>query len=149
MRNFNSYIHFKYFNMVSVESMNITIISFNLLCWLCFSSFSSLQLPFRLIAVIVVCFLFSIHLCFVFFFFVIDPNMPLRLAPSNQVDLDSIYYVHPSEGTNSVNVTPKLDGSNYLAWHKSMKDALGAKNKLKFVDGSIQIPPADDLNFAQ
>lgn len=30
-----------------------------------------------------------------------------------------------------------------------MKRAIGAKSKLKFVDGSIQIPLADDLNFAQ
>jgi len=41
--------------------------------------------------------------------------------------------------------TPFLDGSNYLAWHRSMKRALGAKNKLVFVDGSILIPPVDDL----
>jgi len=74
--------------------------------------------------------------------------MPPRAAPVivQQTNTDSVYYVHPSEGPNSVTVTPLLTGSNYLAWSRSMKHALGAKNKFAFVDGSIPIPPVDDLN---
>ena len=73
--------------------------------------------------------------------------MPPRQAPvAHQPDTDSPYYVHPSEGPNSILVTPLLDGSNYLAWHRSMKRVLGVKNKLAFLDGSIPIPPTDDLN---
>lgn len=64
----------------------------------------------------------------------------------NQVNTDSIFYVHPSEGPNSVIVTPLLTGSNYLAWSRSMQRALGAKNKLVFIDGSIPIPDLEDLN---
>jgi len=43
--------------------------------------------------------------------------MPPRVAPIivQQPNTDSIYYVHPSEGPNSVTVTPLLTGSNYLA----------------------------------
>jgi hypothetical protein len=66
-------------------------------------------------------------------------------APSNS-DFDSPYYIHPSDGPSSLAITPKLNGSNYLAWHRSMQRALGAKNKLVFIDGSISVPDIDDLN---
>jgi len=75
--------------------------------------------------------------------------MPPRQAPQVvQSNTDSPYYVHPSESPSFVLVAPLLDGSNYLAWHRSMKRALGAKNKLSFVGGSIPIPPTDDLNHS-
>ncbi|MCI81377.1 hypothetical protein A2U01_0102650, partial [Trifolium medium] len=45
-----------------------------------------------------------------------------------------------------VTVTPSLNGSNYLAWSRSMRRALGAKNKLAFIDGSMPVPDFDDLN---
>jgi len=35
-------------------------------------------------------------------------------APSNS-DSDSPYYIHPSDGPSSLIITPKLNGSNYLA----------------------------------
>jgi hypothetical protein len=68
--------------------------------------------------------------------------MPPRIAPVNlaPVNTDSFFYVHPSEGPNFVVVTPLLNGSNYLAWSRSMRRALGAKNKLAFVDGTLPIP---------
>jgi len=69
--------------------------------------------------------------------------MPPR---QDQPDTESVFYVHPSEGPNSVVVAPPLDGSNYLAWSRSMIRAFGAKNKLKFIDGSMEIPDEDDLN---
>jgi hypothetical protein len=64
----------------------------------------------------------------------------------NQQDTESVFYVHPSEGPNSVLITPPLDGTNYLAWSRSMIRAFGAKNKLKIIDGSMEIPDEDDLN---
>lgn len=73
----------------------------------------------------------------------------MRIAPPYKIDIVSVYYGHPGEGPNSVNVTQKLDGPNYLACQKFMKHALGAKNKLKFINGSIQIPLEDDPNLAQ
>jgi hypothetical protein len=74
--------------------------------------------------------------------------MPPRIAPVNlaPVNTDSFFYVHPSEGPNFVVVTPLLNGSNYLAWSRSMRRALGAKNKLAFVDGTLPIPDLQDLN---
>jgi hypothetical protein len=72
--------------------------------------------------------------------------MPPRVAPIPNSDTDSIFYVHPSDGPNSVTVTPLLDGTNYLSWSRSMKRALGAKNKSRFIDGSLRVPEIADLN---
>ena len=74
------------------------------------------------------------------------PHQNPQILQQNQVNTDSIFYVHPSEGPNSVTVMPLLTGSNYLAWSRSMQRALGAKNKLVFINGSIPIPDFDDLN---
>lgn len=63
-----------------------------------------------------------------------------------QSDSESPYFVHPSEGPNSVIVSPKFNGSNYLAWSRSMQRALGAKNKLSFINGTLPVPEIDDLN---
>jgi len=52
----------------------------------------------------------------------------------NQPDTEFVFYVHPSEGPNFIVIAPPLDGSNYLAWSRSMIRAFGAKNKLKFID---------------
>jgi len=68
------------------------------------------------------------------------------MVRQNQPDIESIFYVHPSEGPNFVLVSPPLDGSDYLTWSRSMIRAFGAKNKLKFIDGSMEIPREDDLN---
>lgn len=59
---------------------------------------------------------------------------------------DSAYFEYPSEGPNSVVVSPKFNGSNYLAWSRSMQRALGAKNKLSFINGSLPMSDHEDLN---
>ena len=61
-------------------------------------------------------------------------------------DTESHFYVHPSEGPHSVIISPKFNGSNYLAWSRSIQRALGAKNKLPFINGSLPVPDDDDLN---
>ncbi|MCI52387.1 hypothetical protein A2U01_0073631, partial [Trifolium medium] len=66
-----------------------------------------------------------------------------RAAPVVQPDTNSMLYIHPSEGPNSISIIPKLTGPNYLAWSRSMKRELGAKNKLPFIDGSMEIPDSD------
>lgn len=71
---------------------------------------------------------------------------PRNPSPPSNSDTDSAYYVHSSEGPSSLVIAPKLNGSNYLAWNRSMKRALRAKNKLVFIDGSIPMPDNGDLN---
>ncbi|CAJ2656892.1 unnamed protein product [Trifolium pratense] len=65
--------------------------------------------------------------------------------PSNNPS--DIYYVHPSDGPSTVVVKPLLNYSNYQVWARSMRRALGGKNKFEFVDGSIPIPTDFDPNF--
>jgi len=75
--------------------------------------------------------------------------MPPRQIPQAQIQQaiqDSVYFVHPNEGPNSVLDTPPLNGSIYLAWSRSMRRALGGKNKLFFIDGSLLVPDMLDLN---
>ncbi|KAK2409531.1 putative mitochondrial protein [Trifolium repens] len=70
------------------------------------------------------------------------------IVPPPTNNADSIFYVHPSEGPSSLTVTPQFNGSNYLAWSRFMRRALGAKNKLSFIDGTLPIPDEHDLNCA-
>ncbi|CAJ2633614.1 unnamed protein product [Trifolium pratense] len=65
--------------------------------------------------------------------------------PSNNPG--DVYYVHPSDGPTTVVVKPVLNHSNYQAWARSMKRALGGKNKLDFVDGTIEVPGEFEPNF--
>lgn len=44
-------------------------------------------------------------------------------------------------------VTPLLTHSNYHIWARSMRRALGSKNKYKFVDGSIEVPNIADPSY--
>jgi hypothetical protein len=71
--------------------------------------------------------------------------VPAHLQQPNQ-DNDYASFVHPSEGPNSLSVSPKLNGSNYIAWNRSIQRALGTKNKLGFINGSIPIHDLQDLN---
>jgi hypothetical protein len=65
--------------------------------------------------------------------------------PSN--DPSDIYYVHASDGPNTITVKPVLNHSNYQVWARSMRRALGGKNKFEFVDGSIEVSSDFDPNF--
>ena len=67
------------------------------------------------------------------------------LDPSQQPG--NVYYVHLSDGPSSVAITPVLSHSNYHSWARSMRRALGGKNKFDFVDGSIPVPTDFDPNF--
>ncbi|MCI82513.1 receptor-like serine/threonine kinase, partial [Trifolium medium] len=40
------------------------------------------------------------------------------------LDASSPYYVHSSDGPNSVSLKPVLTGSNYHSWARSMRRAL-------------------------
>lgn len=69
------------------------------------------------------------------------------LDPS--LDPLSPYFVHPGDGPSTVTVSPKLTSANFQTWTRSMRRALSAKNKFRFVDGSIPVPESDHpLYFA-
>lgn len=66
------------------------------------------------------------------------PNS-LDSLPPNQ-DPSSIFYIHPSDTNVTQIVSVKFNGTGYNYWTRSMLIMLSTKNKLKFVDGSIEVP---------
>ncbi|CAN1282148.1 Serine/threonine-protein phosphatase 7 long form homolog [Linum perenne] len=61
--------------------------------------------------------------------------------------LSDPYYLHGSEQPGQPLVAEKLTISNYTDWSRSMNNALGAKNKLGFINGTIKEPEAADSRF--
>ncbi|XP_024031879.1 uncharacterized protein LOC112094638 [Morus notabilis] len=61
---------------------------------------------------------------------------------TSTMDSSSPYFVHHSDQPGHVLVPTKLNGSNYPSWSKSMIHALTAKNKIGFINGSIE-PPSE------
>ncbi|XP_019166976.1 PREDICTED: uncharacterized protein LOC109162748 [Ipomoea nil] len=59
-------------------------------------------------------------------------------------DFDNPLYLHITENPNQTLVSPPLSKSNYASWSRSMKMALGVKNKFRFVDGTIACPGEAD-----
>ncbi|XP_065873535.1 uncharacterized protein [Euphorbia lathyris] len=59
----------------------------------------------------------------------------------------SVYYIHPSENTNQSLVSLKLTGNkDYHSWARAFKRSLMAKNKMKFVDGSLKQDDVEEAN---
>ncbi|KAL5785997.1 hypothetical protein ACOSQ2_002115 [Xanthoceras sorbifolium] len=58
------------------------------------------------------------------------------------MDPSNPYFVHHSDQPGHMLVPTKLNGANYPSWSKSMILALTAKNKIGFIDGSIE-PPSE------
>jgi len=59
----------------------------------------------------------------------------------------SPYYLHPSDAPGAIITAIKFDGKNYDLWEKAVKTALKSKNKLGFIDGSIQRPMVEKEEF--
>ncbi|KAH9672059.1 retrotran gag 3 domain-containing protein [Citrus sinensis] len=67
-------------------------------------------------------------------------NPILETSNSLITDVSSPYFLHSSDHPGAILVSNVLTGDNYSTWKRSMKMALNAKNKLGFIDGSIQKP---------
>ncbi|PKI63508.1 hypothetical protein CRG98_016175 [Punica granatum] len=61
----------------------------------------------------------------------------------------SPYTVSSSDGPGNQLISCTLNGENYLTWSKLMWTALIAKNKIAFVNGTIQKPNEGDANYQQ
>ncbi|XP_019170537.1 PREDICTED: uncharacterized protein LOC109166102 [Ipomoea nil] len=59
---------------------------------------------------------------------------------SGHLDVMSLYLLHASDTSGQIYVTELLRDGNYGEWVNDMGDALFAKNKIGFVDGSIPMP---------
>lgn len=62
------------------------------------------------------------------------------------LDPRSVYYLHPSNNTGLKFVPTPFDGEGYGDWKQGMILALTSKNKIGFVDGTLQ-KPATNPNF--
>lgn len=57
------------------------------------------------------------------------------------------YFLSHADNQVMILVSQHLDGDNYISWSRSMIIALSAKNKLGFVNGSIQCPTDSNPNL--
>jgi len=59
---------------------------------------------------------------------------------NNPQNPSSPYYLHPGENPGMILINIQLNGTNYHTWSRAMKRALLSKNKLKLIDGSLDMP---------
>lgn len=78
----------------------------------------------------------------------INNNQPPKDPTQNS---SSPYYVHPGDGPSSwqshrFSLSVAV-AQTYHSWARSMRRALGGKNKFEFVDGTIEVPDSFDPSF--
>lgn len=73
------------------------------------------------------------------------PNV--LVTPKVVVNASDPYFLHGSDNPGDILVTKPLNGDNNSTWCRSMTIALGAKNKIGFIDSTIQEPSKGDKNF--
>ena len=66
-------------------------------------------------------------------------NLLLLVLLAPMEDQANPFFLHQADGPGMVLVSQVLTGDNYGSWSKAMIVALSVKNKLGFVDGSIQV----------
>ncbi|XP_068504314.1 uncharacterized protein [Phaseolus vulgaris] len=59
---------------------------------------------------------------------------------NNPKNPSSPYYLHLGENPGMILINIQLNGANYHTWSRAMKRALLSKNKLKFIDESLNMP---------
>lgn len=59
----------------------------------------------------------------------------------------SPYFLHHSDNPGLILVTQQLTGDNYASWSPAMVIALTVKNKLGFINGSIEKPDDSDADL--
>ncbi|XP_057810051.1 uncharacterized protein LOC131024552 [Salvia miltiorrhiza] len=78
------------------------------------------------------------------------PPKPQNVPPlPPHEDSSNPLYLSHSDNPGVQLVTQQLTGSNYSSWYRSMTTALMAKNKLAFVDGTIERPHPTENTYAQ
>ncbi|PKI46254.1 hypothetical protein CRG98_033381 [Punica granatum] len=62
------------------------------------------------------------------------------MSDKKVIDVTSPYFVSPSDNSGIALVLVVLNGQNYHTWAKAMLRVLEAKNKTRFIDGSLKQP---------
>ncbi|OMO75305.1 Integrase, catalytic core [Corchorus capsularis] len=68
-------------------------------------------------------------------------------SQSAKIDVMSPFYLHASDNPGQIYVSDLLHDGNYGEWVNDMSNALFAKNKIGFVDGTIPRPEVDSPNL--
>ncbi|KAL5767159.1 hypothetical protein ACOSQ2_013942 [Xanthoceras sorbifolium] len=71
-------------------------------------------------------------------------------ADSSRSNISNPYFTHHSDHPGLVLISKPMNGDNYSTWERAMTLALNSKNKLSFVNGSINAPlkTADPESYA-
>ena len=67
------------------------------------------------------------------------PSTSIERDPALVEDIRNPLYLCHAESPRAMLISEVLIGENYCAWVRSMKNALIAKNKFGFVDGTITL----------
>ncbi|KAI4304753.1 hypothetical protein MLD38_040225 [Melastoma candidum] len=65
-------------------------------------------------------------------------------STSRRRKVPSVYLLSSSDSPGNILIACRLNGENYLTWSRAMTNALRAKNKLSFIDGTLKKPDEDD-----
>ena len=72
----------------------------------------------------------------------------IRTKTTSLIQRDEVVLLQNSDHPSMTLVLAPLTRDNFLSWSKSMKIALGAKNKLKFINGSCEVPSVEPTEYS-
>ncbi|KAL4575563.1 hypothetical protein LXL04_022410 [Taraxacum kok-saghyz] len=72
---------------------------------------------------------------------------PTPINPSSNIEISNPLYLASSDNPSTVLVSKVFDGTGFASWKRSMTLALSAKNKMSFIDGSIEVPDVTSTTF--
>ncbi|XP_074368570.1 uncharacterized protein LOC141708711 [Apium graveolens] len=74
-------------------------------------------------------------------------NEILTNSQNQAVNYNDPYYLSSGDNPRQQLGRMLLSGDNFINWSRSVKMALGAKNKLGFIDGSLHKPAEDSVDY--
>ncbi|KAJ3699854.1 hypothetical protein LUZ61_003559 [Rhynchospora tenuis] len=76
-----------------------------------------------------------------------NEKIPIETKVSRVLDNSSPFYLNSGDNPGMMITSCILKDDNYEMWVKAMRNALKAKNKLSFVDGTITEPKSGDIEY--
>ncbi|KAL5799943.1 hypothetical protein ACOSQ4_032827 [Xanthoceras sorbifolium] len=80
-----------------------------------------------------------------------NPNTSINLVILNSINLthNSPFYIYPFDSPRIVLVSQLLNGDNYSTWRRAMQMTLFAKNKMRFITGTIIKPQSLETKIVE
>ena len=72
----------------------------------------------------------------------------IRTKTTSSIQKDEAMQLQNSDHPNMMLVSAPLIGDNFLPWSRSMKIALGVKNKLKFINKTCEVPFVESPKYS-